>query len=304
MRTNIPLRFKYVFGYFCIVLITFGFQMLLLNQDTLSTPTEAEIESIHSKKGLYLYPRYEIQVDESDFYSKVTKQEYEQLKVGDTISGFLSDNSFKTKTERAFEFRLGILIQIVLYLVTFFMGAGLLSSMKWVKRKGKLKTALERVVRTSVLSILALYFIVGFIFVLLIAVNGFHKLNKWNLVETRAIAYDGASETYNGNGAFYTVHELFLVYFDEEENMHLSRKAVTSKTFQRYLEGDKIDIYYRKNNVNDTFIKTESPSEILFAIFNVLTLFIALYIASVISVLIKWRKKRDKKDILEWEDTT
>src|SRR5699024_5356465 len=151
MEHSIQITFRHILALLLFVLFAVGFQFLLLNQDTLSDRTEVTIESKHSKKGLYMYPRYEIKIEGMDEYSKISKEEFEHLRVGDTISGYLySENSFTTDTERQFEMRLGIFIQFVLYLFVLFFFFGMLNNTEFIKRHKKPHRIVSNVFRKIV----------------------------------------------------------------------------------------------------------------------------------------------------------
>ncbi|HLQ73167.1 MAG TPA: hypothetical protein VK125_02985 [Bacillota bacterium] len=297
MKQSIQITVRHVFALFLFILFAVGFQFLLLNQDALSDRTDVTIESKHSKKGLYLYPRYEIKIEDMDEYAQISKEEFEHLRIGDTISGYLyNENSFKTDTERQFEMRLGIFIQFILYLFVLFFFFGMLNHTKFIKRRKKPHRIVTNIFRSTLITIVATYLLTGFIFMSLVGVNLFHKFNVFNLTEATTIPYDDVSTTYRSHrGTGYTTDELFVYYIDANDESHLTRKAVSSETYRKYLRGEEVTLYYRNNNVDDTFVKVESMKEVWPALINILTIIMGLYLVSVFFLIKKWRQKRQKK---------
>src|SRR5699024_10332364 len=96
---NLRLSSKHILGLFLILIITVGFTACFIHSTSTikDTPVEETIENKYSKKGLYLYPRFEIMVTNSERPSTVTKEQYESMKIGDSISGYKkNDETFVT----------------------------------------------------------------------------------------------------------------------------------------------------------------------------------------------------------------
>lgn len=150
--------------------------------------------------------------------------------------------------------------------------------------------------KISVRVMLIIYLISGLIMISLVATNAFHKLNKMNVIETDAIVLGGDWESIRSSqGGSYTTHELLLLYSDDKSETYITKKAVTGPTYRAYSRGDTITLFYRNNNVYDTFVQAESMKEIFPAFINFFTFIIGAYLVSLYSFYRNWRKKRQNK---------
>ncbi|MBO0996005.1 hypothetical protein [Bacillus sp. SD088] len=72
----IPVTFKNILVILIFIAMTYGFTWLYINfNETIKDkPAEETVELKYSKKGLYLYPRFEILVPNSERPSSVTKE--------------------------------------------------------------------------------------------------------------------------------------------------------------------------------------------------------------------------------------
>src|SRR5699024_455193 len=140
-------------------------------------PAEETIEFKYSKKGLYLDPRFEILVSNSERASTVSKEQFESIHVGDKISGYMKNaDTFVTEKDIQFEKALGIPILIALYLSVLNFGNGLLKSMKFITNNQTNTRLLKKTLKISIYTILTQYILLGMIFTALIATNIYHKI--------------------------------------------------------------------------------------------------------------------------------
>lgn len=296
---EIPTNSKSIFVLITFLFITIGFTWLYIHFSSTikDEPVEETIELKYSKKGLYLYPRYEILVSNSDRPSTVSKEQFESIEAGDTISGYMKNkDTFVTEKDIQFEKLLGIPILIALYLVVFIFGAGLLKNTTFIKNKLAYKNIVQKIFMTSLLTLLGLYLLTGLILIALITTNIFHKINPWNQTEVTATVLGGDyNETRSQRGASYTTYELFLHFQDQEGNDYITKKAVTGTTYNKYDLGESIPLIYRNNNADDTFIATKSANEIWPAFLNLYTFFIGFYLFSVFAMIRGWRKKKKRQ---------
>lgn len=202
------------------------------------------------------------------------------------------------------ELLIGIPILVILYAFLILWTLAMLNSTIFVKSRKKLSTYITIVIKNLMKIILVIYLIAGFIMLTLVVVNVFHKLNKFNLTEVEALVLGGDwQHTRSHRGGGYTNYELFLIYLDDEEEMHITEKSVTGPTYRKSEQGDKITLFYRKNNVYDTFVQTESMREVWPAYLNFFTLIIGLYVVSLFYLIRKWHRKRQaKRDEQDTED--
>lgn len=296
---ELPITFKKVFVFSMLVAMTYGFTWLYINfSETIKdNPVEETIKLKYSKKGLYLYPRFEILVSNSERPSTVSKAQFESIHVEDKISGYMKNaETFVTEKDIQFEKSLGIPILIVLYLGVLAFGVALLKGTKFITNSQTRKRILQRVLKISIYTFLTLYILLGLIFIALTATNIFHKMNKWDQTEVTATVLGGDfNETRTHRGASYTTYELFLRYQDQAGEDHVTKKAVSGTTYNKYGMGEPIPLIYRNNNVYDTFIVTKSVNEIWPAIFNLYTLFIGFYLVSLVAMIKAWRKKKQNQ---------
>lgn len=295
----IPVTFKNIFVLLMFIAMTYGFTWLYNNftETIKDEPAEETVELKYSKKGLYLYPRFEVHVSNSERPSSVTKEQFEAIQIGDKISGYMkNEETFVTEKDIQFEKLLGIPILAVLYLATLSFGIGLLKNIRWIKNNKKRSNVLQKVVKVSISILLIMYVITGFVFTALTATNIFHKMNKWNLTEVEATVWGGDYNiTRSYKGASYTTYELLLQYQDESGKDHLTKKAVTGTTYNQYDVDEAIPLLYRNNDVYDTFMLTENINEIWPAFFNLYTFFLGFYFVSLFMMLKAWRRKKRKQ---------
>src|SRR5690625_2749406 len=296
---ELPITFKNIFIFLMLVAMTYGFTWLYTNfsKTIKDEPAEETIEFKYSKKGLYLYPRFEILVSNSERPSTVSKEQFESIHVGDKISGYMKNaDTFVTEKDIQFEKALGIPILIALYLGVLTFGISLLKSMKFIKNNQTRTRLLQKTLKISIYTILTLYILLGMIFIALIATNISHKMNKWNQTEVEATVLGGDfNETRSHRGASYTTYELFFHYQDQGEEDYMTKKADACTTYRKYNKGI-IPLIYRNSNVYDTFILTKSANEIWPAFFNLYTFFIGFYLVSLFAMFKAWRKRNNKQE--------
>lgn len=295
----IPATFKNIFVFLMFIAMTYGFTWLYINfSETIKDePVEETVELKYSKKGLYLYPRFEVHVSNSERPSTVSKEQFESIHIGDTISGYMkNEDTFVTERDIQFEKGLGIPILAVLYLGTLSFGIGLLKNITWIKNNKRRTNVLQRIVKVSLAILLIVYVMTGLVFTALTATNIFHKMNKWNLTEVEATVWGGDYEvTRSHKGASYTTYELFLQYQDESGKDHLTKKAVTGTTYNQYDVDEAVPLLYRHNDVYDTFVSTKNANEIWPAFFNLYTIFLGFYYVSLFAMLKASRKRKRKQ---------
>lgn len=297
---EIPITSKNVFGLVSFIIMAFGFTFLFYHFGITikDKPAEEEVEVKYTQKGLYIYPRYKIQVTNSDEPSTVTKEQFELIESGDTISGYMkNEDSFVTDKDVQFEKSLGIPILLFLYLGVLALGGGLLKSTKFFKNKVTRKNKLLKMIKGVTLALLYLYFITGLVFIGIVATNLFHKVNKSNQTEVTAIVLDSEDEEnlIPYRAIRYSSYELLLAYQDKEGEQHITNRAVSSATYNKYNPGDSIKLRYRNNNVYDTFIVTEDTDEIISPFFSMQTFMLGFYIATVFVIIRAWRKRKRKQ---------
>src|SRR5690625_7751388 len=100
---ELPITFKNIFIFLMLVAMTYGFTWLYTNfsKTIKDEPAEETIEFKYSKKGLYLYPRFEVLVSNSERPSTVSKEQFESIHVGDKISGYMKNADTFVKIGRA-----------------------------------------------------------------------------------------------------------------------------------------------------------------------------------------------------------
>lgn len=301
VNKELPITFKSISLLIFILLLTTGFHYLIVDTNALKEkPVEDLVTAKHSKKGLYLYPRFEIQVEGSETPTMVSKEQFETITKGDTVSGFMrSEDTFMTEKEIQVELMIGIPILVLLYFVLFLWIIGLLNSTTFVKNRNKVSKVMKIAFKSAVTAILTIYLVSGFILTSLVAINVFHKLNKLNklnLTETSAIVLGGDWDRVRSHrGGSYTTYELLLLYASDENGIHITKKAVTGPTYDAYEQGETITLFYRKNNEYDTFVEAESLQEVVFTFVNFFIFIIGMYLVSVFYLIRHWRKKRQDK---------
>ncbi|MFS0751637.1 hypothetical protein [Oceanobacillus sp. 1P07AA] len=291
-----------MFIFTLFVFMAAGFTLLYIHFSSTihDEPVEETVELKYSKKGLYLYPRFEVHVSNSERPSKISKEQFDAIQVGDKISGYMKNaDTFVTEKDIQFEKTLAIPVFIFLYFPVMMFGCLLLKDIKFIKNNHTRKEQIKRILKISGYSLLTAYIILGMIFVILTAINIFNKMNEWNQTEVTATVIDGDfNETRSHKGASYTTYELFLHYQDREGRDYITKKAVTGTTYNEYRLEENIPLIYRNNNVHDTFISTESVNEIWPAFLNLFTIFLGFYIVSLFAMYKAWRKmKKNKKEI-------
>ena len=295
---DIPITFKNVATSMMFVVMAAGFTTLYIYNINIfeGEPVEEIIEQKYSKKGLYLYPRFEIVVSNSDQPSRVTREQFESIQIGDQISGIRRGETFLTSKDIQFEKRVSIPIFIFLYFGVFAYGGGLLREIKFIKGNQTLLNLLNRILRMLKAIVLATYISIGAYFVTMTATNAFNKLNKINQTEVIATLLDrDLLEIRTQRGASYTTYELFLGYQDQEGNDYVTKKAVTRPTYYKYAFKESMPLTYRNNNMYDTFVSVEGTDEVLPAYFNLYTIFMGLYIFSLLIMFKAWRNKKNNK---------
>jgi len=276
-----------------MVLLTAGVHYFVTAPEKEEAEATVMIKSV--KKGLYLsplIPRYEIMVEGSDKATKVSKDTFNALEIGDEIEGYMrADRHFVTEDQIKSEniYFIPLLIGIYVAWLIFILNA--LGLMKFIERREKLNNALKHIITGLQITVLAIWFLVGALVTCLIAINVFHKVNASNLIETEAIVLDKSKKTVGSSKGFYTTYELLLRYSDEEGMVHVTNKAVTGETYWAYDDADLLTLFYRKNNVEDTFVQARSFGEIWQVFVNLFTFVLGLYFLSVYFLIRYLRKK-------------
>lgn len=299
MNRAIPITFKNVSVVIFFFLLTIGFNYLVADTGQLKEEAvEREVVAKHTKKGLYLYPRFEIYVEGKENSSMISKEEFESINIGDRVTGYIrGEETFMTDKDIQVELMIGSPILVFMYIVLIFLTLAMVNSTDFVKRRKKLSTYLLTTIDFLIKMLFVIYLLAGLIMLSLVAVNAFHKVNKFNLTEAEAIVLGGDWErTRSHRGGAYTKYELFLLYKDDNNEMHISKKAVTKATYIAYDQGESIPIYYRNNNVYDTFVQAQSMKEVWPAFVNLITILLGIYVGSIIAIVRKWIKKRKREE--------
>lgn len=81
---KIPVTQKNIFALIIFILFSIGFTFLYFGNGIFDDVKEVKktIERIHIKKGLYLYPRYEVDVEGGERSNDITKDQFETHKYG------------------------------------------------------------------------------------------------------------------------------------------------------------------------------------------------------------------------------
>jgi len=293
----IPITSKNVFGFLSFIIMAIGFTFLFYHFGIAikDRPAEEEVEVKYIQKGLYMYPRYKILVTNSENPSTVTKKQFDTIQIGDTISGYMkNEESFVTDKDVQFEKSLGIPILLFLYLAVFALAGGLFKSTTFFKNKMPGKEILLKIIKGATFALFYLFVITGLVLIGIVATNLFHKLNSWNKTEVEAMVLNANDEKHliPYRAIRYNTYELLLTYQDKEREYHITNRAVSSATYDKYEPGDAITISYRNNNVYDTFIETESADEKIPVFLSIQTFLMVVYIAIVIAIIRGWRKKK------------
>src|SRR5699024_6162997 len=115
--------------------------------------------------------------------SMVSKEQFESIESGDTISGYWKNpDEFVTEDGIQFELNLGYVILIFLYLFVLLFAIALLQNGPFVKRMN----IVPKIGKINLLAILMIYVMAGMFFTVSTATNIFHKLNTTNQTETEA----------------------------------------------------------------------------------------------------------------------
>src|SRR5699024_4956525 len=236
-------------------------------------------------------------VTNSERPSTVTKEQYESMKIGDSISGYKkNDETFVTDKDIQFEISLGIVILIFLYLVIFIFVGILLKNTTFIKKGKKRQNILYHINKVNFLGVLIIFIIIGMAFTVLVATNAFHKLNTWNQITVEGTIIGGDyNETRGSRGASYTTYELFIRYEGPQGNDLITKKAVTENTYKKYDVDKTIPLAYRQNNEYDTFISVKDFGEIWQAFVNLMMLFLSFYFIAMFFIIKAWRKGRFSK---------
>lgn len=258
--------------------------------------TEAIVGFKNSKKGLYLFPRYEILVHGSDKETSVSKETYYSIEIGDNIEGYMrADRHFVTEDQIQMERLYFVPVLIFLDGFWFFYLLKMLSERKFVKQREKLAKLFKTIFKSGEIAILVSLLLAGLVMTILVVTNVYHKLDKSNLIEAEAtVLAKDRSYTRSPRGSFST-YELLLLYSDREDRAQVTKKAVTRTTFKAYDSKDELTLFYRKNNVDDTFIQAESFNEVWPALVSLFTLIISLYFVSAYFILRAWHRERQMK---------
>lgn len=299
MYDEVPINVKNIFLLILYLLFAVGFQFLILNviKELNDEQIGATVESKHIKKGLYLYPRFEVYVEGFESPMKISKEEYDDLSIGDKVYGSVrNEDKLMTATEIKFELMIGIPILLLLYIVVILWSSSMLNSSSFIKRQKRLHRFIMKTRKHATFVLFFLYLFAGAIMIILVGINAFNKVNKMNLTKTEAIVLGSDWDHIRSpKGGSYSTYELFLKYKDNKGESHITQKAVTSTTYDLYDQFDKVTLYYRNNNIYDTFIQTKSMKEYVFAFINLITIILALYLFSIIFIIYRRRKKRFAK---------
>src|SRR5699024_1430046 len=190
LKKEIPINIKSIFLLILYLLFALGAQYLISDviRELNDEQIEATVEAKHIKKGLYLYPRFEVYVEDFESPMKVSKKEYEDLSIGDKVYGSVrNEDKLMTATEIKFELMIGIPILFVLYVVVLFWGLSMLNSSSFVKRRKKLYRIMMATRKSAVYILFSIYLIVGIVMLFLVGINTFNKVNKLNLTKTEAV---------------------------------------------------------------------------------------------------------------------
>src|SRR5699024_8713162 len=113
MKKEIPITFKNILALILYILLTSGAHYIITD-----IPLEEAVEDVvvekNSKKGLYLYPRFEIKVEGSETPSMVSKEQFESIEIGDKVSGYMrNEDTFLTDKNIQMELMIGIPILVL-----------------------------------------------------------------------------------------------------------------------------------------------------------------------------------------------
>ncbi|HLQ73482.1 MAG TPA: DUF3592 domain-containing protein [Bacillota bacterium] len=266
-------------------------------------PVQDEAESTvllkSAKKGLYLpalIPRYEVVVVGSDTPTKVSKDMYDSIELGDEISGYISSKGhFETDYHIKIEKMYFIPLMIILDTVWFFVVLEWLQSTKFVKRRKVIKKVINNIFSRATIVLAIILILISVITTILIGTNLYHKFNASHLTEVEATVINKARESNLTVQHMFPTYELLLRYTNEEGEMYVSNKAVTWTTYKAYDNGDKLTMLYRENNHEDTFIKIKSINEIWPAFLNWPLIILAISNVGIFIYIRFWRQDKQKE---------
>lgn len=292
---------KNIFVLISFLLFSIGFTLLYVYNGPFDDAKEVEktIERIHIKKGLYLFPRYEIDVVGEERSNDITKGQFESLSFGDTIHGYeTSYGDFRTDLDKRYENIIGFVILLVLYSLTAMFTFGLMQNASFIKKNDKKLHMMQKLITGSTYIPLSLLFIIGAIFTAITFNNVFHKVNTFNQTKVEGIVLSGEYNKTGSGRRTQTDYELFIYYEDTEGNDYITKKAVTGETYGLYDVEDPIKIAYRNNNPHDIFIRTNKVNEVIGAFTHIYAIVIGLYLVAVGAFIVgfikKYRRKKDK----------
>src|SRR5699024_12302645 len=92
INREIPIIFKNISALIFLFLLTFGFHYLVADTGQLKEEAvEREVVAKYTKKGLYLYPRFEVYVEGYENSAMISKEEFESINIGDKETVYISD---------------------------------------------------------------------------------------------------------------------------------------------------------------------------------------------------------------------
>lgn len=238
------------------------------------------------EKGLFTPPYYYVRVElpngeESQYLHRVSKQQIDNLDIGDKIDGLTIHGSFFTMRDFIYESLFFIGAILLFGLVTLLVLFVLISEIPFIKRLIN-KTFLGRPAKENGYKILIVMTIIFAYVAGRFLLNLYRKIIPIGQTKTEAVIIDELADR------SFRRHEdsrfEFSIQFKNEhgENIEVI-KEVTANTFEKYFVGDNIPISYRNGNHYDVFINEMTTTDLIQSLFYHQSI---MYIVMTVLVLI------------------
>lgn len=242
-------------------------------------PSKVEIEQTviekRAEKGLFWSPLYKVITDDDPYGSYIPKKYFDQLKIGDKVKGYSTDeSSFYTIFDLIYS---SFILLPIIVLLGFFIMVPLIGGILHIpmierainrrEARRKPKQPKKRYISLSG-AILTLYILFALCFVSLYSWNIFNKVNPFSKTKTVAYIADRDKDiNFNVNGNFST-YTLVLEYKDPVGREYIVEKQVTSSLYNRLLYEPTVDIAYVTKQPYNVFVQDYSPFSLLWLLFK------------------------------------
>lgn len=290
IKSNIGLSLLLLLFIILGLLLTTGFLFSGIYEST-NGEKAPTVAAKYSEKGLYFGPQYFIE-SEDGIPSRVSKKEIDDLEIGDPYTVHRSGLSSRDLLLSGIIFLLGLsfFLFIIFSLVsTIFQETRLIKwlSNRWETRKRrsrKIRPFLKKATTITVVVIITIP-------LLFIGKNLFYKVMPYGKTQVEAEIIDRDQDVQRGSRVVIQTYTLTLEYKNETGALYKTRKDVTRKTYDLYVDQRSIPIAYRNSNPLDVFIANQSIREWISPLFRLETLFLLTMIYLTYFILRKMIKR-------------